>query len=111
MASYAVDYRNMRTAIHGLFVGNNFRRMLKFHDRLKAIFCDDGIQLPEGEMAFGRLLYEREMAFGKLCVDYPEVKDVEEVNFRRFTYNDKGIKGVYLDGKWCRIVNLIAVDI
>lgn len=100
MASYAVDYRNMRTAIHGLFVGNNFRRMLKFHDRLKVIFCDDEIPL-----------HEQEMAFGKLCVDYPEVKDVEEVNFRRFTYNDKGIKGVCLDGKWCRIVNLIAVDI
>ncbi len=100
MASYAVDYRNMRTAIHGLFVGNNFGRMLKFHDRLKVIFCDDEIPL-----------HEQEMALGKLCADYPEVKDVEEVNFRRFTYNDKGIKGVYLDGKWCRIVNLIAVDI
>lgn len=97
---YAVDFRNMRTAIHGLFVGKGMRRMRRFYDRLNVIFCDNDISSDEQHMAYEELLKE-----------FPDVEIVEEVDFKRFRFNEKGIKGVDLDGKWCRIVNLVPVDI
>ena len=96
---YAVDFRNMRTAIHGLFVGKDRRRMERFHRRLSAI-CDDETSLEEEGIALDALLEE-----------YPGIKFIEEVDYRRFHMNKKGVWGCLLNDKWCRIVNLVAVDI
>ena len=98
---YAVDFRSMRTAIHGLFVGKDRRRVEKFHDRLQDM-CRDDVPWKEEDL---------EIAWQMLDKDFPDVKFVEEVDFRRFYYNKKGIWGCDLDGKWCRILNLVALDI
>ena len=97
---YAVDFRSMRTAIHGLFVGRDRRRVEKFHDRLKVIFCDNEIA-PE----------EQQLAYDDLVKEYPDIELVEEVDFRKFHKNKKGIWGCILNDKWCRIVNLVSLDI
>lgn len=97
---YAVDFRSMRTAVHGLFVGKNRRRVDKFYDRLKVIFCDNEI-LPEEQL----------LAYNRLVDEYPDIELVEEVDFRTFHANKRGIWGCVLNGKWCRIVNLVSLDI
>lgn len=51
------------------------------------------------------------MTVEDLMREYPEVELVEEVDFRKFHKNKKGIWGCILNGKWCRIVNLVALDI
>ena len=96
---YAVNFRNMRTAIHGLFVGKNRRRVEKFHDRLKAL-CGDNTPPEDYELFWDALMNE-----------YPDIELVEEVDFRKFYTNKRGIWGFDLNGKWCRIVNLVSLDL
>ena len=96
---YAVDFRSMHTAIHGLYYGKNRRDVEQFAKALEAISSDD---LNDDERYF---------AMEDLYAQFPDIKMIEEVNYRDFVDLPGGYKGMEDDDTIYRIVNNVALDL
>lgn len=97
---YAVDYRNMNTAIHGLFYGKDRRMVEMFAKRLEAI--EDDTETSPEEMQF---------VWDDLMSEFPDIQQIEEVNFRDFVDLPGGYKGLEDDDTIYRIVNRVGIDL
>ena len=99
---WAIDYRDFRTAIHGLYYGKNRRDVEKFYDRLKVIYADDDISPEEQEMCYQDLWDEF----------YPRVQQIDEINFRDIGKLPSGKYGIIIDDVEYRLVNpMSAIDL
>ena len=98
---WAIDYRDFHTAIHGLIYGKNRRDVEEFYDRLKAIYSDRDISPEEQEMLYQDLWDEF----------YPEINQIDEINFRDIGKLPSGKYGIVLDDVEYRLVNNVAIDI
>ena len=97
---WAIDYRNMYTAIHGLFYGKDKKRVKAFEKELE--YLHTATDLDEYEM------YD---AWESLYRDYPDIGNLEEVNFREFVDLPGGYKGLETDDCQYRILNRVAYDV
>ena len=96
---YAVDFRSMHTAIHGLYYGKNRRDVEQFAKALEAISSDD---LNDDERYF---------AMEDLYAQFPDIKMIEEVNYRDLVELPGGYKGMEDDDTIYRFVNNVALDL
>ena len=96
---YAVDFRSMHTAIHGLYYGKNRRDVEQFAKALEAISSDD---LNDDERYF---------AMEDLYAQFPDIKMIEEVNYRDFVDLPGGYKGMEDDDTIYRFVNRVSLDL
>lgn len=97
---YAIDFRDMHTGIHGLYYGRNRKDVEKFADRLEVINCDDEIT-PD----------EKYFAMEDLYSEFPDIKTIDEVNFRNFVDLPGGYKGMEDDETIYRFVNMVSLDL
>ena len=97
---YAIDFRDMHTGIHGLYYGRNRKDVEKFADRLEVINCDDEIT-PD----------EKYFAMEDLYSEFPDIKTIDEVNFRNFVDLPGGYKGMEDDETIYRFVNRVSLDL
>ena len=97
---WAIDYRNMHTAIHGLFYGKDKKRVKAFEKELE--YLHTATDLDEYEM------YD---AWESLYGDYPDIGNLEEVDFREFVDLPGGYKGLETDDCQYRILNRVAYDV
>ena len=98
---WAIDYRDMHTAIHGLIYGKNRRDVEQFYDRLKVIYADDDISPDEQEMCYQDLWDEF----------YPRIQQIDEINFRDIGKLPSGKYGIIIDDVEYRLVNNVSIDL
>ena len=99
---WAIDYRDFRTAIHGLYYGKNRRDVEKFYDRIKVIYDDKDMSPEEQEMLYQELWDEF----------YPRVQKIDEINFRDIGKLPSGKYGIVIDDVEYRLVNpMAAIDL
>ena len=98
---WAIDFRDMHSAIHGLIYGKNRRDVEEFYDRLKGIYSDEDMSPEEQEMLYQDLWDEF----------YPRVKQIDEINFRDIGKLPSGKYGIILDDVEYRIINNVSIDL
>ena len=98
---WAIDFRDMHSAIHGLIFGKNRRDVEEFYDRLKGIYSDEDMSPEEQEMLYQDLWDEF----------YPRVKQIDEINFRDIGKLPSGKYGIILDDVEYRIINNVSIDL
>ena len=98
---WAIDFRDMHSAIHGLRYGKNRRDVEEFYDRLKGIYSDEDMSPEEQEMLYQDLWDEF----------YPRVKQIDEINFRDIGKLPSGKYGIILDDVEYRIINNVSIDL
>ena len=98
---WAIDFRDMHSAIHGLIYGKNRRDVEEFYDRLKGIYSDEDMSPEEQEMLYQDLWDEF----------YPRVKQIDEINFRDIGKLPSGKYGIIVDDVEYRIVNNVSIDL
>ena len=98
---WAIDFRDMHTAIHGLIYGKNRRDVEQFYDRLKVIYADDDISPDEQEMCYQDLWDEF----------YPRIQQIDEINFRDIGKLPSGKYGIVIDDVEYRLVNNVSIDL
>ena len=97
---WAIDYRNMHTAMHGLFYGKDKKRVREFEKELE--YINTATDMTDEE------IYD---AWESLYRDYPVIENLEEVDFREFAYLPGGYKGLETDDCQYRILNRVAYDV
>ena len=97
---WAINFRNMHTAVHGLFYGKDRKRVEKFADRLEVINCDDELEWDEQYMAMEEL-YE----------SFPDIATLDEFNYRDIVDLPGGYEGIEDDDTIYRFVNRVSMDI
>ena len=92
---WAVDFRNMNTAIHGLFYGADRKEVQSFYNNLKDLNSEemDGYELED------------------LMNAYDSIKMIDEINFSRIGRLDSGRYGVEIDDVEYWIINYVAEDL
>ena len=98
---WAIDFRDMHSAIHGLIYGKNRRDVEEFYDRLNEIYSDEDMSPEEQEMLYQDLWDEF----------YPRVKQIDEINFRDIGKLPSGKYGIILDDVEYRIINNVSIDL
>ena len=98
---WAIDFRDMHSAIHGLIFGKNRRDVEEFYDRLNEIYSDEDMSPEEQEMLYQDLWDEF----------YPRVKQIDEINFRDIGKLPSGKYGIILDDVEYRIINNVSIDL
>ena len=97
---WAIDYRDFHTAIHGLFYGKDRRQVEKFAKRLEAI-SNDTETSPE----------EMQFVWDDLMSEFPDIKQIDEINFRDIGKLPSGKYGIIIDDVEYRLVNNVAIDL
>ena len=92
---WAVDFRNMNTAIHGLFYGADRKEVQSFYNNLKDLNSEemDGYELED------------------LMNAYDSIKMIDEINFSRIGRLDSGRYGIEIDDVEYWIINYVAEDL
>ena len=92
---WAVDFRNMNTAIHGLFYGADRKEVQSFYNNLKGLKSEemDGYELED------------------LMNAYDSIKMIDEINFSRIGRLDSGRYGIEIDDVEYWIINYVAEDL
>ena len=98
---WAIDFRDMHSAIHGLIYGKNRRDVEEFYVRLNGIYSDEDMSPEEQEMLYQDLWDEF----------YPRVKQIDEINFRDIGKLPSGKYGIILDDVEYRIINNVSIDL
>lgn len=91
---WAIDFRNMNTAVHGLFYGADRKEVQSFYNNLKDLNSEemDGYELEDLMNAF-------------------DVKMIDEINFSRIGRLDSGRYGIEIDDVEYWIINYVAEDL
>ena len=97
---YAVDFRDMHTGIHGLYYGKDKKRVEEFAKEIEYIHT--ATDMTDDDIYF---------AWESLFQDYPDIKTIEEVNYRDFEDLPGGYKGLEDDDTIYRFVNNVALDL
>ena len=92
---WAVDFRNMNTAVHGLFYGDDRKEVQSFYNNLKDLNSEemDGYELED------------------LMNAYDSIKMIDEINFSRIGRLDSGRYGIEIDNVEYWIINYAAEDL
>ena len=92
---WAVDFRNMNTAVHGLFYGDDRKEVQSFYNNLKDLNSEemDGYELED------------------LLNAYNSIKMIDEINFSRIGRLDSGRYGIEIDGVEYWIINYVSEDL
>ena len=92
---WAVDFRNMNTAIHGLFYGADRKEVQSFYNNLKDLNSEemDGYEVED------------------LMNAYDSIKMIDEINFSRIGRLDSGRYGIEIDDVEYWIINYVAEDL
>ena len=92
---WAVDFRNMNTAVHGLFYGADRKEVQSFYNNLKDLNSEemDGYELED------------------LMNAYDSIKMIDEINFSRIGRLDSGRYGIEIDDVEYWIINYVAEDL
>ena len=92
---WAVDFRNMNTAIHGLFYGADRKEVQSFYNNLKDLKSEemDGYEVED------------------LMNAYDSIKMIDEINFSRIGRLDSGRYGIEIDDVEYWIINYVAEDL
>ncbi len=99
---WAVNFRNMHTAIHGLYYGQDKRKVQKFAQELEDIndMSGDGAEADD-------YFFLMEDLFNR----YPEIQTIEEFNYRDIVDLPGGYEGIEDDDTIYRIVNRTSIDV
>ena len=91
---WAIDFRNMNTAVHGLFYGADRKEVQSFYNNLKDLNSEemDGYELEDLMNAF-------------------DVKMIDEINFSRIGRLDSGRYGIEIDDVEYWIINYVSEDL
>lgn len=92
---WAIDFRNMNTAVHGLFYGADKKEVQSFYNNLKDLNSEemDGYELED------------------LMNAYDSIKMIDEINFSRIGRLDSGRYGIEIDNVEYWIINYVAEDL
>ena len=92
---WAVDFRNMNTAVHGLFYGADRKEVQLFYNNLKDLNSEemDGYELED------------------LMNAYNSIKMIDEINFSRIGRLDSGRYGIEIDDVEYWIINYVSEDL
>lgn len=94
---WAINFRNMNTAIHGLFYGDDRKVVNQFYKELKSLDIDDEN-------------YEWDL-MGILDGFEGYIGRIDEINFRNIRKLDSGRYGIEIDGVEYWIMNNVSEDL
>lgn len=83
---YAVEYRNMRTSVHGLFVYEDLEVACEVDERLAEVSDDQCV-----------VTLEEETMFSDMRTDAMADVDYEEIDYRAVDWDDEIGESVYRD--------------
>lgn len=98
---WAVNFRSMHTAIHGLFYGKNKSRVQKFYRDLEEVNNNDG--------GYGD--DELWILWDDLFRSYPDIETIEEFDFRDIVDLPGGYEGVEIGDTIYKFVNRTSIDV
>ena len=92
---WAINFRNMNTAVHGLLYGADRKEVQSFYNNLKDLKSEemDGYELEA------------------LMNAYDSIKMIDEINFSRIGRLDSGRYGIEIDDVEYWIINYVAEDL
>ncbi len=97
---WAINFRNMHTAVHGLFYGKDRRRVEEFARGIEDIYTATDMTDED--------IYN---AWESLYADYPDISTMEEFNYRDIVNLPGGYEGIEDGDTIYRFVNRVAYDI
>ena len=98
---WAVDVRNMHTAIHGLYYGKDKRRVQKFAREMGRLTEIEGEYDPE----------EIDNVWDDFFAEYPDIQTIEEFNYRDIVDLPGGYEGVEIGDTIYKFVNRTSIDL
>lgn len=98
---WAVNFRNMRTAIHGLYYGKDKRRVQEFARRMSELNETEYEYDPE----------EIDHVWDDFFAEYPDIQMIEEFNYRDIVDLPGGYEGVEIGDTIYKFVNRTSIDI
>lgn len=103
---WAIDFRDMHTAIHGLYYAKDRKLVEEFYEALKSVF-DDG----NPEYADDPEL--REIDYQTILDEFYSrgIQQIDEINFRDIGKLPSGKYGIIVDDVEYRLVNNVSMDI
>ena len=92
---WAIDFRNMHTAIHGLFYGDSRKEVESFYNNLVELNTEDmdGYDIPD------------------LLNAFDSIKIIDEINFREIRKLPSGRYGIEIDDVEYWIINNVSEDL
>jgi antirestriction protein len=97
---WAINFRNMHTAVHGLFYGKDKKRVEEFAKEIEYIQTASDMEWDEQQYAW-ESLYE----------DYPDIATMDEFNYRDIVDLPGGYEGIEDGDTIYRFVNQGTMDI
>ena len=98
---WAINFRNMRTAVHGMYYGKDRKRVEEFAKELEYI-QKDCLDVPSDEYPF---------MFDDLFADYPDIKCEEEIDWHDIVDLPGGYEGIETNDTIYRFVNRVSLDL
>ena len=98
---WAINFRNMRTGIHGLYYGKDKRQVQKFAREMGKLIEIEGEYDPE----------EIDNVWDDFFADYPDIQTIEEFNYRDIVDLPGGYEGVEIGDTIYKFVNRTSIDI
>ena len=98
---WAVNVRNMHTAIHGLYYGKDKRRVQKFAREMGRLTEIEGEYDPE----------EIDNVWDDFFAEYPDIQTIEEFNYRDIVDLPGGYEGVEIGDTIYKFVNRTSIDL
>lgn len=97
---WAINFRNMHTAVHGMFYGKSKKRVEEFANEIEYIEKNDDLDWDEKLYAWERM-YE----------EYPDIATMDEFNYRDIVDLPGGYEGIEDGDTIYRFVNRGTMDI
>lgn len=97
---WAINFRNMSTAIHGLYYGKDRKRVEAFADEIEYIQKNDDWDWDEKQFAWENLMEE-----------FPDISTLDEFDFHDIVDLPGGYEGIEDDDTIYRFVNRVSMDI
>ncbi len=94
---WAIDFRNMHTAIHGLFYGDDIKVVNQFYKELQSLDTDDAN-------------YEWDL-MGIIDGFEGDIERIDEINYREISKLPSGRYGIEIDGVEYWIINNVSEDL
>lgn len=94
---WAIDFRNMNTAMHGLFYGKDFRTVNQFYKELQSLDIDD-------------VGYELDL-MGIIDGFEGDIEIIDEINYREIRKLPSGKYGIEIDDVEYWIINNLSEDL
>lgn len=98
---WAINFRNMRTAVHGMYYGKDKRRVQKFAREMDRLNEVEGEYDPE----------EIDHVWDDFFAEYPDIQMIEEFNYRDIVDLPGGYEGVEIGDTIYKFVNRTSIDL